>query len=65
MKKSNMVLYFPEEGNLNGSNIDACSDVAGLSSSSLGDLFELSERLNKTDPDTLNRATHYWLPSWI
>ena len=39
----NMV-YFPEAGNLNGSNTDMCSDVAGLSISDLGDLFELSDR---------------------
>ena len=42
--ESNMVSYFPEAGNLNGSNADVCSDVAGPSSSSLGNLFELSDR---------------------
>ena len=30
----NMALYFPEVGNLNGSNADMCSDVAGPWSSS-------------------------------
>ena len=33
-----------------------CSDLAGPSSSGSGDLFELSDRLNKTDPESLNRA---------
>ena len=31
-------------GNLNGSNVDTCSDVAGPSSSGLGDLSEASDR---------------------
>ena len=31
--------YFPEAGNLIGSNTDMCSDVAGPSSSGSGDLF--------------------------
>ena len=56
--ESSMALYFPEAGNLNGSNVDMCSDVAGLSSSGSGDLFELSDRSNITDPRYLNRATH-------
>ena len=43
-----MALYFPEAGNLNGRNADMCSDVAGLLHSALGDLFELSDRLNTT-----------------
>ena len=43
-RKSNMALYFPEAGSLNGSNADRCSDVAGPSSSGMGDLFELSDR---------------------
>ena len=46
--KSNMASYFPEAGNLNGSNADLCSDVAGPSSRGSGDLFELSDRSNKT-----------------
>ena len=61
--ESNMASYFPEEGNLNGRNTDMCSDVAGPSSSGSGDLFELSERSNKADPESLNRADHYWPPS--
>ena len=36
MKESNMVSYFPEAGNLNGSNADMCSDVAGPSRRGLG-----------------------------
>ena len=40
----NMASYFPEAGNLNGSNADMCSDVAGPSISGSGDLFELSDR---------------------
>ena len=27
--KFNMASYFPEAGNINGSNVDMCSDVAG------------------------------------
>ena len=40
----NMASYFPEVGNLKGSNADMCSDVAGPLISGLGDLFELSDR---------------------
>ena len=40
MNESNMASYFPEAGNLNGSNADMCSDVAGPSSSGSGDLFD-------------------------
>ena len=36
--------YFPEAGNLNGSNADMRSDVAGPSSSGSGDLFEFWDR---------------------
>lgn len=43
-----MALYFPEAGNLNGSNANMCSNVAGSWSSSSGDLFELSDRSNET-----------------
>ena len=43
-----MVSYFPEAGNLNGSNANMCSNVAGSWSSSSGDLFELSDRSNET-----------------
>ena len=46
--ESNVALYFPEAGNLNGSNPDMCSDVAGPLSSGLGDLLELSVRSNET-----------------
>ena len=42
--ESNMASYFPEAGNLNGSNANMCSDVAEPSSSGSGDLFELSDR---------------------
>ena len=35
--ESNMASYFSEAGNLNGSNSDMCSDVAGPSSSGAGD----------------------------
>ena len=49
--ESNVASYFPEAGSLNGSNANMCSDVAGPSSSGSGDLFELSDRWNKTlDP---------------
>ena len=40
--------YFREAGDLNGGNTDICSDVAGSSSRSSGDLFELSDRSNET-----------------
>ena len=43
-----MALYFPEAGNLNGSNANMCSNVAWSWSSSSGDLFELSDRSNET-----------------
>ena len=33
---------------INGSNAEICSDVAGPSSSSSGDLFELLDRSNQT-----------------
>ena len=46
--ESNMALYFLEAGNLNGSNANMCSDVAGQSSSSSSNLFELSDRSNGT-----------------
>ena len=39
----NMALYFPQAGNLIGSNYDTCSNVAGQLISSSGDLFELSD----------------------
>ena len=63
--ESRIALYFPEVGNLNGSNVDMCSDVARPSSSGSGDLFEISNWLNKIDPESLKRATPYWPPSWI
>ena len=37
-------VVFPEAGNLNGSNTDMRSDVAGPSISGSGDLFDLSDR---------------------
>ena len=43
-----MASYFPEAGNLNGSNPDVCSDVAGPSSSGSSNLFELSDKSNET-----------------
>ena len=60
--------YFPEAGNLNGSNAAMCSNmsnVAGPSSSGSGDFSRLLDRSNKTDPESLNKATHYRPPSWI
>ena len=60
--ESNVASYFPEAGNLNGSSADMCWDVAGPSTRGSDDLFEPS---NETDPGSLNRATHYWPPSWI
>ena len=62
--ESNIALYFPKAWNLNGSNADMCSDVAGPLSSSLGVLFKLSNRSNKTDPESIDRATHGWT-SWL
>ena len=41
-KESNMASYFPKAGNVNGSNADVCSDVAGPSSSVSGELFYFS-----------------------
>ena len=58
MNKSNMALYFPEVGNLNGSNADMCSDVAEPSSSGLGDLFELGKMKL-----LFYYVPHYWPPS--
>ena len=46
--ESRMALYFPEKGNLNGTTADMCSGVAGLSSSSSCNLFELSDSSNET-----------------
>ena len=46
-----MESHFPKAGNLNGSNADMCCYVADPSNSGLGDLFELSARSNKTDPN--------------
>lgn len=54
MNKSKMALYFSDAGNLNSSNVNMCSDVAELSSSSLGDLFELSDESNRTDTESHN-----------
>ena len=45
--ESNMASYFPQAGNLNGSNDDMCSDVAGPSSSGSSDSFELSDMSNE------------------
>ena len=45
-QKSDMALYFPVAGSLNGSNADMCSDVIGMSISGSDDLFKLSDRSN-------------------
>ena len=42
--ESNMALFFPKAGNLNGSNAYMCSDVAGPSTKGSDDLFELSDK---------------------
>ena len=44
----NMASYFHEAGNLNGSNAEIFSDVAGPSSSSSYEFFELLDRSNQT-----------------
>ena len=44
--ESNMGSYFPEAENLNGSNADICSDVAGPSSSGSGDFSHLGPTLD-------------------
>ena len=46
--ESNMASYFPEARNLIDSNADMCSNVGGPSSNGSGDLFELSDKSNKT-----------------
>ena len=51
--ESNMVSCFPEAVNLNGSDADMFSDVAGPSSIAVGDFFELSDRSNKTSAESL------------
>ena len=48
MNETNMVSYFPQAANLNGSNADMCFHVAGPSNSGAGDLFELSYGSNET-----------------
>ena len=53
---SNMASYFPEAGNLNGSNSDMCSYVVGPSSSGPGDLFELSDG-SSSCPFTISPTT--------
>ena len=45
--ESDMASYFPEAGNLNGSNDDMGSDVAGWSSSGSSDSFEFSDMSNE------------------
>ena len=65
MNESNMASYFQEAGNLSGSCTGMCSEVAGPSNSGSRNLFGLLDREKKTDPDSLNRATHGWLPSWL
>ena len=42
--ESNMVLYFPEAGNLNGRNADKCSDVAGRQVAARGICLSLQIR---------------------
>ena len=54
--ESKTASYFPEAGNLNGRNADMCFDVARPSSSGSGDLFELTDRSNETDPESLKGA---------
>ena len=46
-KESNIALYFPKAGNLNGSIADMHSDVAGQSTSGSGNLFAFSDGSNK------------------
>ena len=41
-------VVFPEAGNLNGSNADMCSDMAGPSTRGSGDLLEFSDKSNET-----------------
>ena len=60
--ESHMALYFPEAGNLNDSNADMCSDVAGPSSSGTGDLFDLGSssrsRSSISSPTTSTNVRH-------
>ena len=51
--ESNMTTFFPEAVKLNGSNADMYSYVALPSRSGSCDLFDLSDRSNKTDPESL------------
>ena len=66
--KSNMASYFPKRGGggeFKWQQSEMCPDVAGPSSSCSNDLFELSDRSNKTDLESLTRATYGWTPAWI
>ena len=56
--ESNMASFFPDAGNLNGSNADMCSDVTGPSSSSSSDLFELSDLVLIISPTTSTAGRH-------
>ena len=57
-----MASYFPEAGNLNGSNLTRVSDVAGPSSSGYGDLFDFgsssASRTFTTSPTTSTTGRH-------
>ena len=45
--ESNIASYFPKAGNVNGSNANVCSDMAGPSISGSRDLFKLSDGSEK------------------
>ena len=60
MNESNTVSYFLEAGNLNDSNSDTFSCVAGLLSGCSGDLFELSDR-SRTHTFTISPTTGHHL----
>ena len=61
-ERINMASNFPEAGNLNGSNADKCSDVAGPSSTSPGDLFDFRSsscsRMFTISPTTSTAGRH-------
>ena len=59
MNESNMAPYFPEAGNLYGSNAEMCFNVVGLSSSHSGDLFEVLDRSNKIISPTTSPNGHH------
>ena len=53
-----MASFFPEAGNVSGSNADMCSHVAGLSSSGSGDLFDLSYKSRSHTSSTSTTGRH-------